>query len=117
MYNLVPTIGELSGLRSNYSFAVIPGEKREFGSCDFEIEGRKAEPAPKIRGDIARICFYMYAAYPGRGIIGKKNHQLFAVWDRQDPVGSMWKLDLNPETFQIGGESTRYFGNGGKYHA
>ena len=28
LYNLVPAIGEINGLRSNYSFAMIPGEKR-----------------------------------------------------------------------------------------
>ncbi len=33
MYNLVPAVGEINGLRSNYSFGIIPGEKREFGSC------------------------------------------------------------------------------------
>ena len=44
MYNLVPAVGEINGLRSNYSFGMISGEKREFGSCDMEIESRKAEP-------------------------------------------------------------------------
>ena len=44
MYNLVPAVGEINGLRSNYNFGIIPGEKREFGSCDMEIEGQKAEP-------------------------------------------------------------------------
>ena len=30
MYNLVPRIGEINGLRSNYSYAMIPGEKKDF---------------------------------------------------------------------------------------
>lgn len=47
MHNLVPVIGEVNGLRSNYSFAKIPGEERRFGSCDMEIANRKAEP-PKM---------------------------------------------------------------------
>jgi deoxyribonuclease-1 len=55
LYNLVPAIGEINGLRSNYSFAMIPGEKREFGTCDMEIENRKAEPRPEVRGNIASI--------------------------------------------------------------
>ena len=46
MYNLVPAVGEINGLRSNYSFAIIHGEKREFGTCDMEIENGKAEPSP-----------------------------------------------------------------------
>ena len=48
LHNLVPAVGEIIGLRSNYNFAMIPGEKRAFGKCDMEIEGRKAEP-PRIR--------------------------------------------------------------------
>jgi len=34
--------------------------------------------------------------------------------NRKGPAGSMWKLDLNPETFQIGSESSRYFGKSRK---
>ena len=64
MYNLVPAIGEINGLRSNYSFAMIPGEKRVFGKCDMEIENKKAEPPPDKRGNIARTYFYMDWAYP-----------------------------------------------------
>jgi deoxyribonuclease I len=67
----------LTALRSNYSFAMIPGEKRKFGKCDMEIEGRKAEPPPDKRGHIARTYFYMDWAYPGHGIISKKNRKLF----------------------------------------
>lgn len=86
MYNLVPAVGEINALRSNYSFAMVMGEPRKFGDCDMEIENRKAEPPEHIRGDIARIYFYMDWAYPGRGIISKKNRKLFEVWDKVDPV-------------------------------
>jgi deoxyribonuclease-1 len=30
LYNLAPAVGEINGLRSNYSFGMIPGEMREF---------------------------------------------------------------------------------------
>ena len=86
MYNLVPAIGQINALRSNYSYAMIPGEPRRFGPCDMEIEARKAEPRPEIRGDIARIYFYMDDAYPGHGIISKKNRKLFQAWHKEDPV-------------------------------
>ena len=58
LYNLQPAIGEINGLRSNYSMEMIPEEKREFGACDVEIENRKIEPRPEIRGDIARTYLY-----------------------------------------------------------
>ena len=92
MYNLVPAVGEINGLRSNYSFGIIPGEKREFGPCDMEIENQKAEPPPGVRGNIARTYFYMDWAYPGHGIISKKNRKLFQAWDNQDQVDD-WECE------------------------
>ncbi len=86
LYNLVPEIGELNADRRNYRFGIIEGESRAYGACDFEIEDRIVEPRPEIRGDIARVYFYMNAAYPGRGIIGNKAQKLFEAWDKEDPV-------------------------------
>ncbi len=92
MYNLYPAIGEVNGLRSNYSMAMIPGELREFGVCDVEISRKKIEPRPEIRGDIARIYMYMDQVYPGRGIISGKNRKLFEAWSREDPVNE-WECE------------------------
>ena len=92
MYNLVPAVGEINGLRSNYSFGMIPGEQRKFGDCDMEIENRKAEPPPHQRGNIARMYFYMDATYSGRGIISKKNRKLFKTWNKTDPVDD-WECE------------------------
>jgi deoxyribonuclease-1 len=86
LYNLQPAIGEVNWLRSNYSMEMIPGEKREFGACDVEIENRKIEPRPEIRGDIARTYMYMEWAYPGHGVLSRSNQKLFAAWDKEDPV-------------------------------
>lgn len=86
LYNLQPAIGEVNGLRSNYSMEMIPGERRAFGTCDVEIEGHKIEPRPEIRGDIARTYRYMHHAYPGRGIISRSNEKLFEAWDKLDPI-------------------------------
>jgi deoxyribonuclease-1 len=86
LYNLQPAIGEVNGLRSNFSMEMIPGEKREFGDCDVEIENHKVEPRAEIRGDIARTYRYMDKAYPGKGIISRSNQKLFEAWDKLDPV-------------------------------
>ena len=86
LYNLQPAIGEVNGLRSNFSMEMIPGEKREFGACDVEIENHKVEPRAEIRGDIARTYLYMNQAYPGKGIISRSNQKLFEAWDKLDPV-------------------------------
>src|SRR5690606_21629628 len=64
---------------------MLPGGVREFGACDLQIRDRKIQPRPEVRGDVARIYFYMHQAYPGRGIISNKNRKLFAAWSKQDP--------------------------------
>ena len=50
MYNLYPAVGEINGLRSNYSMAMIPGNQYRFGECRTKIEDRKIEPRPEVRG-------------------------------------------------------------------
>ena len=92
MYNLFPSIGEVNGLRSNYSMTIIKGEQREFGKCDVEIKSRKVEPRDEVRGEIARTYMYMDSVYPGKGIISKKNRSMFEEWDRRDPVDE-WECE------------------------
>jgi deoxyribonuclease I len=89
LYNLWPEIGELNGLRSNYSMAELGAEKSgkgDFGGCKAKIEDRKFEPMPAAKGRVARSYMYMDQAYPGRGIISGKNKKLFEAWDKLHPV-------------------------------
>jgi len=36
MNSLTPVVGELNDDRSSFAFAVIQGEKRSYGQCDFD---------------------------------------------------------------------------------
>lgn len=92
LYNLVPVIGEIKGLKSNHDFGMIPEEMQEFGDCEIEIAFDKVEPPSEVRGDIARVYFYMDWAYPGYDIISKEDQKLFKAWDEQDPVDS-WECE------------------------
>ena len=92
MYNLYPAVGEVNGLRSNYSMTMIPGSNYRFWECRTKIEDRKIEPRPEVRVEIARTYFYMELAYPGHGIISGKNEKLFQVWDKADPVDE-WECE------------------------
>jgi deoxyribonuclease-1 len=92
LYNLVPAIGEIRGLKSNYAYGMIPEESRAFGDCDIEIAFNKVEPPSEVRGDIARIYFYMDWAYPGHDILNKENKKLFKTWDKHDPVDD-WECE------------------------
>ncbi len=86
LMNLVPAIGELNGDRSNYRFAILPGEPRKYGACDFEVnfKSKKAEPRPEIRGDIARIYFYMRDKYNLK--LSNQQTKLMTAWHNADPV-------------------------------
>ena len=117
LFNLQPVIGEVNRHRSNFSMAVLDGEPREFGRCDVEIQDRKIEPRPGVRGDIARTYLYMDWAYPKRGIISRKNRSLFDAWDRADPVDA-WEAkrvraieniqgNLNPFVGTVGSSGAR----------
>ena len=86
LYNLVPAIGEIRALRSNYSYGMVQGENAEFGNCDIEIAYNEIEPPAEVRGDIARIHFYMDWAYPAYDLIAEQDRKLFKIWDQEDPV-------------------------------
>lgn len=107
LYNLFPESAELNRLRSNYSMEMLPGEPREFGSCDIEISDRKVEPRPDIRGDIARTYLYMHQAYPGHGVISRSNQKLFEVWDKEDPVDD-WERERAKRIEGIQGNSNLF---------
>lgn len=110
LHNLVPAIGEINGDRSNYSFAMLEGEVRRYGSCDFEVDfkARKVEPAPRIRGDIARTYFYMRKQYGLK--ISKKQSQLFEAWSKLDPVDE-WEVVRNNRIRAIQGNANAYIEN------
>ncbi|MEH6347762.1 MAG: endonuclease [Bermanella sp.] len=107
MYNLVPAVGEVNGDRSNFKFGMIDGEKRAYGQCDVEIDfkARKVEPKPSIRGDIARIYFYMSEKY--RVKLSKQQRQLMSTWDKKDPIDA-WERERNLRIKKIQGNKNRY---------
>jgi len=86
MFNIYPAIGEVNGIRNNYSMAIIEGEKSKFGKCDVEIKSRKAEPREEISGVISITYLHKDSAYPVRVIISKKNRELFDAWNKSAPV-------------------------------
>ena len=58
LHNLVPSVGQVNALRGNKRYGLIDGEARDLGACDFEWNNNVAEPAPDLRGDVARIWLY-----------------------------------------------------------
>lgn len=92
--NLVPAVGELNGDRSNYSFAIIEGEKRTYGQCNFEVDFKvkTTEPPENVRGNIARTYFHMAKEHAAK--IDDTSLKLFKEWDKLDPIDE-WECTRN----------------------
>ena len=86
LFNLHVVVGAVNALRGNRSIGMLDGEKRLYGACDVEFEGTVFEPRTEIRGDIARIYFYMEAAYPSRLKLTASERRLLKAWHLSDPV-------------------------------
>lgn len=86
MMNLVPVIGELNGDRSNYRYGANEPKIGQYGQCNFEVdfEANSAYVRPEIRGDIARIYFYMSEKYNIN--LSKQERQMMEAWDKLDPI-------------------------------
>lgn len=93
LFNLVPAIGEINGDRNARLYGEISGDDLKYGSCDFEVittgPGEPhvrgaAEPKPSIRGDVARIWFYMRDRYGVK--ISSSYEKLLNAWSVADPV-------------------------------
>jgi deoxyribonuclease-1 len=83
LHNLAPAVGELNGDRSAKPYGLIAEEIREYGACDFEVDKRLAEPEEDIRGDVARVWFYMSETY---GIsLDPAVREMLSGWSDADP--------------------------------
>lgn len=86
MYNLVPAIGAVNAMRSNYNFTEFSSKKPStFGACKMVIENNKVEPPQYTKGFIARTYFYFEKTYP-RFKISKSMKKMFDKWDQENPV-------------------------------
>lgn len=106
MYNLVPAIGSVNAMRSNYNFRELPDDlPSTFGTCPMIIDGKKVEPPSYTKGFIARTYFYMEQEYP-RFNISKQMKQMFIVWDKQYPVDK-WECERSNRIEKIQGNPNK----------
>lgn len=107
LYNLTPAVGEVNGDRSNLAYGMVSGEKREYGACDFEIDkdAQVAEPAPAVRGDIARVGFYMEKTY--HMTLPPKQKELFIQWNKEDPIDD-WERTRNKRIAELQGNTNPF---------
>ena len=90
LHNLVPSVGEVNGDRSNYGFGMLSQKPHQYGACPFVVDfkQRTAMPPDYTRGAIARIYLYMSERYQLR--LSKQDQRLYDIWNRQYPV-SEWE--------------------------
>jgi deoxyribonuclease-1 len=104
LYNLFPSVGEVNGLRSNFSMAEVGALGRfagiSFGGCRARIFESKFEPMDFAKGTVARAYLYMDRKYPGHGIVSDKNRKLFSAWDSAHPV-EPWECALYREIRKV----------------
>lgn len=109
LFNLVPSIGEINGDRSNYSYAWLPQKPSQYGACQtvVDFKARKVMPRPQVRGMIARTYFYMRDRYGLR--LSKQELRLFEVWHKQYPV-DRWERQRNQLVGCVVGWGNPYVG-------
>ena len=87
--NLFPSGGEVNGDRSNLPYGEVAGEPRDYGTCDFEIRNKVAEPATAVRGELARAMLYMAGTY---GVDVRLPLETVLEWSKNDPAES-WEIE------------------------
>jgi deoxyribonuclease-1 len=91
LYNLVPAIGEVNQLRSDFPVGLLPGVSPIFGKCTTKIAHGVIEPRVEVRGFVARTYRYMDDRYPGFGILSEGNRSLLLDWDARYPPDAFEK--------------------------
>ena len=85
MYNLFPAVGAVNAVRSNRQYSELPGVPSAFGTCPAKVDGKRFEPPPQAKGELARAGLYMEQEYP-EFRLSRQQKRLFEAWSRQDPV-------------------------------
>ena len=107
MHNLVPSIAELNSDRGNFEFGDKLPTPEQYGQCRFEVDfkAKRAYPREDIRGDIARIYFYMSDKYNIN--LSKQERRMMEVWDKQDPIDE-WERIKNKRVEKLQGNANPY---------
>ena len=107
LHNLVPSVGHLNAIRSDFSMGLVEGDVNPFGACDFEysLDDDKVEPPAHVRGDIARIYFYVEHTYGLQLTYGERH--LFRAWHAADPVDE-WEIERDKRIETLQGNSNPF---------
>ena len=107
MHNLVPAIGETNGDRSNFRYGANKPKANQYGACNFEVDfkAKRAYVRDEIKGDIARIYFYMSDKYNIN--LSKQERAMMEAWDKLDPIDE-WEKIKNIKVTKFQGNTNTY---------
>ncbi|CBL44714.1 Putative endonuclease I [gamma proteobacterium HdN1] len=112
LHNLTPVVGEVNGDRGNLPYGVAGPNAVQYGRCSSRVdfETQRFEPRDVVKGDAARIVFYMMSRYS----IPIDDEQLGVLreWAVKDPV-DRWELDRDRRIRQQMGWPNPYVANAG----
>jgi len=111
LHNLAPSVGQINADRSNRRYGLLTDVEPQFGQCPFkyDIDLRLAEPSEEVRGNLARVWFYMRDRY---GVLLTDGEEaMFRSWDEVDPV-SDWERLRNARIFCAQGTSNSHVASG-----
>lgn len=116
LFNLRPALGEVNGDRAHFRFAELPDVPARHGACPIRIDFQRqlAQPRPEIRGDIARIYFYMADRY--QLTLSAAEQRLFLRWHQQDPVNER-EMTLMRRTAQYMGHQNEFVTGAKQWYA
>lgn len=91
LHNLAPTIGEVNLRRLHHPYGETI-ETDDYGGCDFDLVNDVVEPAPSVRGNVARAWLYMNSTF--RMPLTESEREMFLAWHWADPP-SVWEERRN----------------------
>lgn len=113
MHNLTPSVGEVNGDRGNMPFGLVAADKARYGKCTTRVDmaSERVEPRDKVKGDAARIAFYMADRYQVK--LDDRQIALLRRWAEQDPVDA-WEMERDRRIAQHMGWRNPYVAQAGK---
>ncbi|QIF98281.1 endonuclease [Proteus terrae] len=103
LHNLAPSIGEVNGDRSNFSFGQLPAQASyQYGQCRSRVDfaSRTFEPRNEVKGLVARVYFYLHDRY--NLSMSRQQQQLLMAWDNAYPP-TAWEKERDNRIARIVG--------------
>ena len=117
LHNLAPSVGQVNQYRQNDRYGEVKKHYVTWPNCDAKDQHgvtrdpsglAKFEPPDCVKGDVARVWFYMQETYGVR--IPPEEYKMFLDWATKDPV-SPWERERDERIAKVQGNRNHYVSN------